>query len=130
LPPEVRPAAGGVRALLKSFHNGILWGKTMHMTPAVKNKIKNKVLEQLSSDKAIRKIVVFGSFVTSDDPEDIDLAIFSESDRDYLSQAMEYRKKLRDIAGQIPVDVIPVKIPYEEISFMEEINNGEVIYEK
>jgi len=102
----------------------------MHMTPAVKNKIKNKVLEQLSSDKAIRKIVVFGSFVTSDDPEDIDLAIFSESDRDYLSQAMEYRKKLRDIAGQIPVDVIPVKIPYEEISFMEEINNGEVIYEK
>jgi predicted nucleotidyltransferase len=130
LPPEARPAAGGVRALLKSFHNGILWGKTMHMTPAVKNKIKNKVLEQLSSDKAIRKIVVFGSFVTSDDPEDIDLAIFSESDRDYLSQAMEYRKKLRDIAGQIPVDVIPVKIPYEEISFMEEINNGEVIYEK
>jgi uncharacterized protein len=102
----------------------------MHMTPAAKNRIKNKVLEQLSSDKAIRKIVVFGSFVTSDDPEDIDLAIFSESDRDYLSQALEYRKKLREIARQISVDVIPVKIPHEEVSFMEEINNGEVIYEK
>lgn len=102
----------------------------MHMTPAAKNRIKNKVLEQLSSDKAIRKIVIFGSFVTSDDPEDIDLAIFSESDRDYLSQAMEYRKKLREIARQITVDVIPVKIPHEEVSFMQEINNGEVIYEK
>jgi predicted nucleotidyltransferase len=105
-------------------------GKTMHMTPAAKNKIKNKVLEQLCSDKAIKKIVVFGSFVTSDDPVDMDLAIFSESERDYLTQAMEYRKKLRDIAGQIPIDVIPVKIPHEEVSFMKEINNGEVIYEK
>jgi len=102
----------------------------MHMTQAAKNRIKNRVLEQLSSDKAIRKIVVFGSFVTSEEPEDIDLAIFSDSDRDYLSLAMEYRKKLREIARQISVDVIPVKIPYEEVSFMKEINNGEVIYEK
>lgn len=62
------------------------------MTPTEKNKIKNKIIEQLSSDKAIRKIVVFGSFVSSDYPEDIELAIFSESDRDYLSQAMEYKK--------------------------------------
>jgi len=123
----VKPIISGT---LKSFRKEIYQGKAMNMTPAAKNKIKNKVLEKLSSDKAIRKIIVFGSFVTSDDPEDIDLAIFSESDKDYLSQAMEYRKKLRDIAGQIPVDVIPVKIPHEGVSFMEEINSGEVIYEK
>jgi len=102
----------------------------MHMTQATKNRIKNRVLEQLSSDKAIKKIVVFGSFITSEEPEDIDLAIFSDSDRDYLSLAMEYRKKLREIARQISDDVIPVKIPYEEVSFMKEINSGEVIYEK
>jgi predicted nucleotidyltransferase len=102
----------------------------MHMTQDTKNRIKNRVLEQLSSDKAIKKIVVFGSFITSEEPEDIDLAIFSDSDRDYLSLAMEYRKKLREIARQISVDVIPVKIPYEEVSFMKEINSGEVIYEK
>lgn len=100
------------------------------MTKAGKEKIKDEVLKKLAFDESIEKIIVFGSFVKSDEPKDIDLAIFSNSDRDYLSLALEYRKKLRSVSKEIPVDIIPIKIPYEEISFMNEINSGETIYEK
>ena len=102
----------------------------MHLTQASKEKIKNNVLKELSTDKSIKKIVVFGSFVNSNEPDDMDLAIFSESDGDYLTLAMEYRRKLRNIAREIPIDVIPIKVPCDEFSFIREINNGEVIYEK
>jgi len=102
----------------------------MYLTKADKNRIRKEVLKGLSFDRSIKKIVLFGSFVESNEPEDIDLAIFSESASDYLSLAMEYRRRLRGISREIPVDVIPIRISCENISFMEEITRGEVIYEK
>jgi len=34
------------------------------------------------------------------------------------------------VAKETPIDLIPIRIPYEEIAFMKENNSGEVIYEK
>jgi len=31
----------------------------------------------------VRRVVVFGSFVTSDDPQDLDIAVFQDSDESY-----------------------------------------------
>lgn len=102
----------------------------MHLNKAEKDRIKGEVLKGLSFDESIRKIIVFGSFVKSNEPRDLELAIISVSDKNYLSLALEYRRKLRGVAKETPIDLIPIRIPYEEIAFMKENNSGEVIYEK
>jgi hypothetical protein len=37
----------------------------------------------------------FGSFLTSNDPHDLDIAVFQDSDESYYPLAMKYRRKLR-----------------------------------
>jgi hypothetical protein len=43
---------------------------------------------------------------------------------------MKYRKKIRAIARVIPVDIIPLRADARSEFFMDEIERGEVIYEK
>jgi len=62
----------------------------------------------LAGAEEIKKIVVFGSFLTSDDPNDIDVAIFQGSKSTYLDLAMKYRKMLHPVLRKIAVDVIPI----------------------
>jgi predicted nucleotidyltransferase len=96
-----------------------------------KNKVKLDVISALSDDATIEKIIIFGSFNTSDEPHDLDVAIFSTSPADYLTQAMSFRRKLRGIARIIPLDVVPVSTPINNnSSFLQEILKGEIIYEK
>lgn len=94
-----------------------------------KELIKNKIRERLSSEEEIQKIVVFGSFVRSSEPNDIDIAIFQNSTESYLSLALKYRKLMREIANMLPVDVIPLKTSATGF-FLNEIELGETIYEK
>ena len=75
-------------------------------------------------------MVVFGSFITASSPHDLDVAIFQDSDENYLTLAMRYRKDVRHIAQKIPLDVIPLKIGVQNDSFLKEINKGEIIYER
>jgi len=95
-----------------------------------KKNIKRDLVSCLKTEKEIRRIVIFGSFLKSLDPHDLDVAVFQDSDEKYLPLAMKYRKKIRDVSGRIPVDVFPLKIASEGGFFMDEIRSGEVIYER
>jgi len=68
--------------------------------------------------------------LTSDAPNDIDVAVFQESKAPYLELAMKYRRMLRPVFRKIAVDVIPVRPKPEQTSFLGEIEAGEVVYER
>lgn len=102
----------------------------MVLTPKQKDQFKEILRQCLQGESEITKIVLFGSFVDSDHPNDIDVAIFQNSSEAYLPLALKYRKKVRPLTRHIPVDVFPVKDGAADSVFIHEINSGEVIYEK
>ena len=100
------------------------------MTPITKDSLKKEIIQNLKSEKEIKKIVIFGSFLDSEKPNDIDVAIFQDSKEAYLTLALKYRRLIRDIIQKIPVDIIPIKENFSESSFLTEIEAGELIYER
>lgn len=102
----------------------------MKTTIKTKDTLKKEIVSCLKSEKEIKKIIIFGSFINSENPNDIDIAIFQDSNKSYLTLAMKYRKLTRDIAQKIPVDIIPIKSNALESSFLSEIKIGELIYER
>lgn len=100
------------------------------MTAESKSELKRKIINSLKSEKEIRKIVLFGSFLSSDSPHDVDIVIFQDSDESYLNLAMKYRKKTRHIAKEIPLDIIPLKAENSPTAFLREIESGEILYER
>ena len=94
-----------------------------------KELLKKELIKSLRDEKEIMKIILFGSFLKSDRPNDADIAIFQNSDEPYLALAMKYRRLTRKISKKIPLDIIPVKSDVKESSFLSEIESGEVIYE-
>ena len=95
-----------------------------------KDTIKYRLIESLKPEQEINKIIVFGSFLESANPNDIDVAIFQDSEEPYLSLAMKYRRLTRKIAKTIPIDIIPLKLTNPRNSFLSEIEAGEIIYER
>jgi predicted nucleotidyltransferase len=95
-----------------------------------KQLLTQRLIEALSGEDEVRRIVVFGSFWHSDDPHDVDVAIFQDSDEKYLPLAMKYRRKTREIARTIPLDIIPLRVGVEDGPFLAEIEQGKVIYER
>jgi len=95
-----------------------------------KDSLKRQLVSCLEGEKEVLRITVFGSFLKSSDPHDIDVAIFQDSNEKYLPLAMKYRKKIRAIAQIIPVDIIPLKAKAGSGTFMDEIAEGEIIYER
>ena len=91
--------------------------------------IKEKLKETLSKEKEVSRIIIFGSFLNSKSPRDIDVAVFQNSKEKYLNLSLKYRKLTRDIAKLIPLDIIPIK-ENSFGTFLNEINLGEVIYER
>ena len=102
----------------------------MVLTPDQKQQLKEQVVSCLSSDKHIKKIVVFGSFIKSSEPEDMDIAVFQDSKEGYLPLALKYRKKTREISSKIPLDIFPIKEGVSNEMMLSEISDGEVVYEK
>ena len=100
------------------------------MSPSTKEALKKEIVQRLKAEKEIQKIVIFGSFLDSEQPNDVDVAIFQDSQEPYLSLAMKYRKLIRNVIRQIPVDIIPIKENLSESSFLKEIEAGELIYER
>ena len=87
------------------------------------------IKSQLSQFSEISKIVLFGSFVKSSEPNDIDIAIVQNSNDNYLKLSLKYRKVLRDLSKQIPLDIVPIKQGANGIFFFL-LNKGLVIYER
>ena len=102
----------------------------MNLKGETKATLKKEIIEQLSEFPEIRKVVIFGSFLNSENPKDLDIAVFQDSDQSYYPLAMKYRKKLRAIANRIPIDVVPIRKRPENGAFLQEIEKGEVLYER
>lgn len=100
----------------------------MKMVKQQKTELKHLIVQALSPEKEVRKIVIFGSFISSENPADIDIAVFHDSNDKYLSLSLKYRKLMRNIAKILPVDVLPLKSNARGV-FLSEINSGELIYE-
>ena len=100
------------------------------MTSFEKQEIKQQLVRCLADAKEVRRIIVFGSFLHSEDPHDIDVAVFQDTDKKYLELAMRYRRLLRPVAARIPLDVIPIRPDPGRGPFMREIEQGEVLYER
>lgn len=103
----------------------------MVFTDLDKESIKQDLAACLGREKEVRKIVIFGSFLNCSDPQDIDVAVFQDSQEGYLPLALKYRKLTRSISSLIPLDIIPLRcdVPATSI-FLEEIKTGEVVYER
>jgi predicted nucleotidyltransferase len=95
-----------------------------------KQELKRELVGCLKTEKEIRRIVIFGSFLNSPDPHDLDIAVFQDSNEKYLALAMKYRRRTRDIARIIPLDIIPVRNDASSGFLLDEIRQGETIYER
>ena len=100
------------------------------LTIEQKQQLKEKLVASLASEAEVCRIVIFGSFLHSDHPHDLDVAVFQDSDETYLPLALKYRKKVRQIARIIPLDIIPLRVGVKDGAFMDEIEQGETIYER
>lgn len=101
------------------------------MAQTDKEQLKRELVAALAVDAIVEKIVVFGSFTRTSTPHDMDVAVFCDSTDDYLTLALSLRKKLRALSRIIPIDLLPITMPYDPASvFLQEINKGEVVYEK
>ena len=112
-----------LQELLNTCDNSIL---SKELT---KSNLKRYIVEQLSQQPEVEKVIIFGSFLKSNTPNDIDIAIFQNSCQNYLTLALKYRKLLRPLYSFLPIDVIPLRLDAQG-SFINEIKCGEVIYEK
>ncbi len=99
------------------------------MTEAKKEAYIRYIKTQLQPFEEIRKIIIFGSFFHSEEPNDIDLAVIQDSQKDFLNLSLKYRKALRELTKKIPVDIVPLKPDFQGV-FAEEIKSGRLIYEK
>lgn len=70
----------------------------MKFTFEQKEQIKQQILSCLISQREISKILIFGSFNSLEEPNDIDVAIFQDSEDSYLKLAMKYRKLTKEIS--------------------------------
>ncbi len=102
----------------------------MPFTEREKTDIKRELVASLCHEPEIVKIVVFGSFIASNEPHDLDVAVFQTSNQAYLPLAMRYRSKTREIARRIAMDILPIKANAQNSIMLESIAHGEVIYER
>ncbi len=100
----------------------------MTLTAEQRDELKRQVVACLRNEPEVRRIVLFGSFVASPSPQDVDVAVFQESAEGYLPLALKYRRLLRPVASLIPVDVIPLHARDPVGAFLQEIERGEVVY--
>lgn len=95
-----------------------------------KKRLVDELVACLKREREIIRIVVFGSFVHSDAPRDMDVAIFQDSTEKYLPLALKYREKTRRIAEDIALDIIPIRPNAPRTSFLAEIEQGKTVYER
>jgi predicted nucleotidyltransferase len=102
----------------------------MVLSNEAKEKLRKEIVSLLARFPEVRRIVIFGSFITSSEPHDLDVAVFQDSEENYYSLAMKYRCSLRSVANQIPLDVIPLRRSPEQSAFRQHLDKGEVLYER
>ena len=101
----------------------------MSLTDNKKLNFINIIKDKLSQFSEVNKVILFGSFLKSNNPNDIDIAIVQNSNDNFLTLSLKYRKVLRDLAKIIPLDIVPIKQNSNGV-FLSEINKGQVVYER
>ena len=101
----------------------------MKFSKKQKEKIKAQIKNILSNEKEVQKIIVFGSFINSNEPNDVDIAVFQDSKERYLKLSMKYRKLMRELLNTIPYDIIPLHLNATG-NFLDVIEKGEIIFER
>jgi len=101
----------------------------MSLTDNKKLNFINIIKDKLSQFSEVNKVILFGSFIKSNNPNDIDIAIVQNSNDNFLTLSLKYRKVLRDLAKIIPLDIVPIKQNSNGV-FLSEINKGQVVYER
>jgi predicted nucleotidyltransferase len=101
----------------------------MSLTDTNKLSFINTIEKKLSQFSEVNKVILFGSFVKSNNPNDIDIAIVQNSNDNFLTLSLKYRKVLRDLSKIIPLDIVPIKENTNGV-FLEEINKGQIVYER
>jgi predicted nucleotidyltransferase len=101
----------------------------MSLTDNNKLNFINTIKEKLSQFSEVNKVILFGSFANSNHPNDIDIAIVQNSDDNFLTLSLKYRKVLRELSKIIPLDIVPIKENAKGV-FLEEISKGQVVYER
>lgn len=100
----------------------------MALSREQRDELKQQAVACLRNEPEIRRIVLFGSFVAGPSPQDVDVAVYQESEEGYLPLALKHRRLLRPVASRIPVDVIPLRARDSIGAFLREIEQGEVVY--
>ena len=95
-----------------------------------KEGLKRELVSCLASDREVQRIVIFGSFNTSENPADMDVAVFQSSAEPYIPLAMKYRRQTRSVARRIPLDIVPLRAGVHQGSLLKEIEAGETVYER
>lgn len=102
----------------------------MRLSEQEKQQIRQDLINCLKDEPEVRRVIIFGSFPSSSDPHDLDVAVFQDSDQPFLPLTMKYRKLTRPIARRIPMDILPIRRSGASGWFMDEVNRGEIIYER
>ncbi|SMP59296.1 hypothetical protein [Desulfonatronum lacustre] len=92
--------------------------------------VRKNLVTSLSPEPEVRRIVVFGSFLSATEPADVDVAVFQDSNEGYLQLAMKYRRLTREIAKTIALDILPLKESHYPSAVPLSITEGQVIYER
>ncbi|MBL1214476.1 MAG: nucleotidyltransferase domain-containing protein [Ignavibacteriae bacterium] len=108
----------------------LIFKAKMNLSDHEKENLKKRIVEKLQLQTEIDKIVIFGSFLKDRNPNDIDLAIFQNSNENYLTLSLKYRKAVREISKKIPIDIIPLLSNKFNEFIKNEIETGEVIFER
>jgi uncharacterized protein len=101
----------------------------VNLTDNNKQNFIKTIKEKLSQFSEINKVILFGSFIKSNNPNDIDIAIIQNSNDNFLTLSLKYRKVLRDLSKIIPLDIVPIKYNSNGV-FLDEINKGQIVYER
>jgi len=101
-----------------------------HLDPESRDKLRRSLIDSLSPEPEVRRIVVFGSFLSATEPADVDVAVFQDSNDGYLQLAMKYRRLTREIAKTIALDILPLKESHYPSAVPLGITEGQVIYER
>ncbi len=102
----------------------------MQLNEQEKSALKRELVHCLQTEQEVQKIVIFGSFLHTDNPHDLDVAVFQDSAESYLPLALKYRRKTRAIAQRIALDILPLKFQAQDDPFLAEIAKDEVVYER
>src|SRR5437773_150985 len=103
----------------------------MTLSESDKEWIRRELADRLGREAEVRKVVIFGSFLSNPEPHDLDVAVFQDSDESYLPLALKYRKILRPLAQRLALDVLPFRANGPNGWFVRnEVLSGETIYER